>query len=45
GCLLVETSERQAPAALTAFTAAGLTPRLATSEELYAHVVVGTRQR
>ncbi|EYT78705.1 SAM-dependent methyltransferase [Streptomyces sp. Tu 6176] len=45
GCLLVETSERQVPAALAAFTTAGLTPRLATSEELYAHVVVGTRQR
>nr|BFD86354.1 putative protein N(5)-glutamine methyltransferase [Streptomyces sp. Xyl84] len=44
GCLLVETSGRQAPAALAAFEAAGLTARLAASEELAAHVVVGTRR-
>ncbi|MET8944335.1 putative protein N(5)-glutamine methyltransferase [Streptomyces sp. NPDC004542] len=43
GCLLAETSERQAPAAVDAFTRAGLTTRLAASEELYAHVVVGVR--
>jgi release factor glutamine methyltransferase len=43
GCLLVETSERQAPAAVEAFTRTGLTARLAVSEELYANVVVGTR--
>lgn len=43
GCLLVETSARQAPAAADAFTRGGLTPRLAVSEELYAHVVIGTR--
>ncbi|MDH6456357.1 MULTISPECIES: putative protein N(5)-glutamine methyltransferase [unclassified Streptomyces] len=43
GCLLVETSERQAPAAVDAFTRGGLTARLAVSEELYAHVVIGTR--
>lgn len=43
GCLLVETSERQAPAALEAFTRAGLTARLAVSAELYANVVVGTK--
>jgi release factor glutamine methyltransferase len=43
GCLLVETSERQAPAALEAFTRSGLTTRLAVSEELYANVVIGTR--
>ncbi|MFJ3334555.1 putative protein N(5)-glutamine methyltransferase [Streptomyces sp. NPDC086766] len=42
GCLLVETSERQAPGALEAFRRAGLTPRLAVSEELCANVVVGT---
>ncbi|GGT40036.1 putative protein N(5)-glutamine methyltransferase [Streptomyces chromofuscus] len=42
GCLLTETSERQAPAAVDAFTRAGLTTRLAVSEELYAHVVIGT---
>ncbi|MEU7405804.1 MULTISPECIES: putative protein N(5)-glutamine methyltransferase [Streptomyces] len=43
GCLLVETSERQAPAAVAAFTRAGLTTRLAVCEELYAHVVIGVR--
>ncbi|MBG0857797.1 putative protein N(5)-glutamine methyltransferase [Streptomyces spinoverrucosus] len=42
GCLLTETSERQAPDAVAAFTGAGLTTRLAVSEELYAHVVIGT---
>ncbi|MEW2515189.1 putative protein N(5)-glutamine methyltransferase [Streptomyces sp. NPDC046870] len=45
GCLLTETSERQAPAAVRAFEAAGLTTRLAVSEELYAHVVIGVRPR
>ncbi|MEU5090470.1 putative protein N(5)-glutamine methyltransferase [Streptomyces sp. NPDC021356] len=45
GCLLVETSARQAPAALAAFAAAGLAARLAASEELYAHVVLGTRRQ
>ncbi|MCH5671898.1 putative protein N(5)-glutamine methyltransferase [Streptomyces gilvus] len=44
GCLLVETSEAQAPAAVEAFTAAGLTARLAVSEEWYAQVVIGTRR-
>ncbi|MEU3844587.1 putative protein N(5)-glutamine methyltransferase [Streptomyces sp. NPDC028635] len=43
GCLLVETSEHQAPAAVEAFTRAGLVPRLAVADEGYAHVVVGTR--
>ncbi|MEU5275558.1 putative protein N(5)-glutamine methyltransferase [Streptomyces asoensis] len=43
GCLLVETSERQAPAAVEAFTRGGLEVRLAYDEELHAHVVVGTR--
>jgi release factor glutamine methyltransferase len=42
GCLLVETSEHQASAAVDAFAHSGLTPRLAVSEELYAHVVIGT---
>ncbi|MFI0167649.1 putative protein N(5)-glutamine methyltransferase [Streptomyces sp. NPDC017082] len=41
GSLLTETSERQAPAALRAFTDAGLTARLAVSDELAAHVVIG----
>ncbi|MFE7271351.1 putative protein N(5)-glutamine methyltransferase [Streptomyces sp. NPDC057623] len=41
GCLLVETSERQAPTALEAFTRSGLSARLIVSEELFAHVVVG----
>jgi release factor glutamine methyltransferase len=43
GCLLAETSERQSPAAVAAFTRAGLLTRLAVSEELYANVVVGVR--
>ncbi|WP_329332193.1 putative protein N(5)-glutamine methyltransferase [Streptomyces sp. NBC_00663] len=43
GCLLVETSERQAPAAVDAFTRSGLATRLFGSEELYANVVVGVR--
>lgn len=43
GVLLVETSERQAPGAVDAFTRAGLTTQLTMSEELYAHVVIGTR--
>lgn len=45
GCLLVETSERQAPAAVEAFTRSGLVTRLADDGELNAHVVVGTRVR
>ncbi|MFF3752801.1 putative protein N(5)-glutamine methyltransferase [Streptomyces sp. NPDC002018] len=43
GSLLVETSERQAPLAVEAFTAGGLVPRVARSDELYATVVIGTR--
>ncbi|KOU69057.1 SAM-dependent methyltransferase [Streptomyces sp. MMG1533] len=43
GCLLVETSERQASAAVEAFVGGGLETRLAVSEEMYANVVVGTR--
>ncbi|CAL9373543.1 methylase [Streptomyces griseomycini] len=45
GCLLVETSRRQAPAAVAAFTGAGLRTRLAVSEERYAHVVIGVMPR
>jgi release factor glutamine methyltransferase len=41
GHLLIETSERQAPAAEAAFTASGLTTRVVTSAELYATVVIG----
>ncbi|MFH8974721.1 putative protein N(5)-glutamine methyltransferase [Streptomyces sp. NPDC017890] len=44
GCLLVETSERQAPAAVDTFVRAGLTTRLAVCEELYAHVVIGVAE-
>ncbi|NGO15081.1 putative protein N(5)-glutamine methyltransferase [Streptomyces sp. HC44] len=43
GFLLVETSERQAPAAVETFAGSGLVPRLAVSEELYTTVVIGTR--
>ncbi|MFF8451949.1 putative protein N(5)-glutamine methyltransferase [Streptomyces leeuwenhoekii] len=45
GLLLVETSERQAAGALAAFTRSGLTARSAVSEQWYAHVVIGTRER
>jgi release factor glutamine methyltransferase len=45
GCLLVETSERQAPAAVEAVTRGGLKPRLAVSEEGYAHVVTGKKRQ
>ncbi|MFF7356344.1 MULTISPECIES: putative protein N(5)-glutamine methyltransferase [Streptomyces] len=43
GCLLSETSAHQAPAAVRAFSGAGLTTRLAVSDELSAHVVIGVR--
>lgn len=43
GCLVVETGERQAPAAVAALTGSGLTTRVAVSDELYAHVVIGVR--
>jgi release factor glutamine methyltransferase len=43
GCVLVETSERQAEVAVDAFSGAGLRTRSAVSEELYAHVVIGVR--
>jgi release factor glutamine methyltransferase len=45
GHLLSETSERQAPSAAEAFARAGLTPRVARSEDLNATVVIGTRPR
>lgn len=45
GILLVETSERQAPAAVAAFARAGLIVRPAEDEDRYAHVVLGTRVR
>jgi release factor glutamine methyltransferase len=43
GCLLVETSERQAPRALEAFARDGLIAQMASSSELNATVVIGTR--
>ena len=43
GHVLVEVSERQAPTALEIFAAAGLVPRIASSEELYATVIVAAR--
>ncbi|MFJ5998640.1 putative protein N(5)-glutamine methyltransferase [Streptomyces sp. NPDC092370] len=43
GCVLVETSEHQAPAAVDTFERNGLTTRLAVSREWYAHVVIGVR--
>ncbi|MFI9100209.1 putative protein N(5)-glutamine methyltransferase [Streptomyces fildesensis] len=43
GQLLFETSERQVPEAVGIVTRDGLIPRVATSEELYATVVIGTR--
>jgi release factor glutamine methyltransferase len=43
GGVLVETSERQAPRAAEAMTGAGLAPRVASSDEMGATVVIGTR--
>jgi release factor glutamine methyltransferase len=43
GCLLVATSERQAPTAVGAFARGGLTARVVVSEEWYANVVIGVR--
>jgi release factor glutamine methyltransferase len=43
GCLLSETGEHQAPAAVAAFERAGLTTRVAVSPEWQAHVVIGVR--
>ncbi|MGY6022571.1 putative protein N(5)-glutamine methyltransferase [Streptomyces spinosirectus] len=44
GCVLIETSGRQAAAALAAFAASGLASRLAVAEDQYATVVVGVRE-
>jgi release factor glutamine methyltransferase len=43
GHLLTETSERQAPLAVEAVAGSGLTPRVASSEEWNATVIIGTR--
>ncbi|WP_351235720.1 putative protein N(5)-glutamine methyltransferase [Streptomyces sp. NPDC002133] len=43
GILLFETSERQAAGAVEAVARSGLVPRVATSDELYATVVVGAK--
>ena len=43
GSMLVETSGRQAPRALETIARAGLIPRVASSDELNATVVIGTR--
>lgn len=43
GHLLIETSERQCPSTASALAAAGLETRVATSEELYATVVIAAR--
>lgn len=43
GCLLVETSERQAPQTVEIFTRSGLSAEVARSDELDATVVIGTR--
>lgn len=43
GCLLVETSEQQAPSAVEAFARGGLITRLEVSEEMYANVVIGVQ--
>jgi len=45
GGVLVETSERQAQQAVEAVTQAGLIPQVASSGELGATVVIGTRSR
>lgn len=45
GCLLVETSDRQAPPALDAVAGRGLIPRVARSDDLGSTVVIGTRPR
>ncbi|MBT2539372.1 putative protein N(5)-glutamine methyltransferase [Streptomyces sp. ISL-44] len=43
GHLLIETSARQCPSTASALTSAGLATRVATSEELYATVVIAAR--
>ncbi|MGW7054432.1 putative protein N(5)-glutamine methyltransferase [Streptomyces sp. NPDC054887] len=44
GHLLFETSERQASRAVETVVRGGLVPRVVTSDELYATVVIGTRE-
>jgi release factor glutamine methyltransferase len=43
GCLLIETSKGQAPQTVEAFARSGLIPRVASSDELDATVVIGTK--
>jgi len=43
GYLLVETSERQAPQTVETVACHGLIPRVASSDEMNATVVIGTR--
>jgi release factor glutamine methyltransferase len=43
GYLAIETSDRQAPRAAAAFAGSGLTPRVASSADLLATVVIGRR--
>ena len=43
GHLLVETSERQAALAVEELASGGLIPRVASSDELHATVVIGAR--
>ena len=43
GYLLIETSDRQAPRAAAAFADSGLTPRVASSADLDATVIIGRR--
>ena len=44
GHLLIETSQAQVPAAVGAYTGAGLVARVATDEDLGATVLIGTRR-
>jgi release factor glutamine methyltransferase len=44
GCLLIETSERQAPLTAAAVSAAGLTPEIVTDDDWPAAVVIGRRR-
>jgi release factor glutamine methyltransferase len=44
GSMLAETSEAQAPVAAAILLASGLTPRITTSDELYATTVIGTKE-
>ncbi|MEU4389964.1 putative protein N(5)-glutamine methyltransferase [Kribbella sp. NPDC023855] len=44
GSVFAETSEEQAPIAAAIFSQDGLTPRVSTSDELYATVVIGTKE-